>query len=51
MLAGGLNSENVAEALSITGAHALDVSSGVESTPGKKDHKLIRSFIHTAEMG
>ena len=51
MLAGGLNSENVAEALAITGAHALDVSSGVESTPGKKDHNLIRSFIHTAEMG
>ena len=51
MLAGGLNSENVAEALAITGARALDVSSGVESTAGKKDHKLIRSFIHAAEMG
>ena len=51
MLAGGLNSENVTEALAITGARALDVSSGVESTAGKKDHKLIRSFIHAAEMG
>lgn len=51
MLAGGLNLKNVAEAVAITGAPALDVSSGVESVPGKKDHSLIRSFIHAAEMG
>ncbi|MBT6122962.1 MAG: phosphoribosylanthranilate isomerase [Candidatus Puniceispirillum sp.] len=51
MLAGGLNCENVAEAIATTTAKALDVSSGVESAPGKKDHKLIRSFIHAAEMG
>ncbi|WP_438995919.1 phosphoribosylanthranilate isomerase [Candidatus Puniceispirillum sp.] len=51
MLAGGLNPDNVSEAISISSAQALDVSSGVESVPGKKDHNLIRSFIHAAEMG
>lgn len=51
MLAGGLNPDNVAEAINISSAQALDVSSGVESAPGKKDHSLIRSFIHAAEMG
>ena len=51
MLAGGLNPDNVARAISVTGSRALDVSSGVESAPGKKDHNLIRSFIHAAEIG
>lgn len=47
MLSGGLDAGNVAEALKITGAHAVDVSSGVESTRGVKDPALIRTFIET----
>lgn len=45
MLSGGLNPDNVAEAIAMTGAHMVDVSSGVESTPGEKDISLIRKFI------
>jgi phosphoribosylanthranilate isomerase len=48
MLAGGLNPENVAEAIKITGAPIVDVSSGVEQAPGKKDLTLIRKFIERA---
>jgi phosphoribosylanthranilate isomerase len=46
MLSGGLNRDNVAEAIAITGAHGVDVSSGVERAPGEKDPDLIRGFIH-----
>jgi len=49
MLAGGLTPGNVAEAILITGARAVDVSSGVESRPGEKDPDLIRRFIHAAK--
>ena len=45
MLSGGLNAGNAAEALSITHAPGLDVSSGVESAPGVKDVNLIRGFF------
>ncbi|KIC41204.1 N-(5'-phosphoribosyl)anthranilate isomerase [Ruegeria sp. ANG-R] len=45
MLAGGLNPENVAEAIRTTGARQVDVASGVESAPGVKDEALIRAFI------
>jgi phosphoribosylanthranilate isomerase len=49
MLAGGLTPDNVAEAIRLTGATAVDVSSGVESRPGEKDAVLIRRFLHAAK--
>lgn len=48
LLAGGLAPGNVAEAIRISGAPAVDVSSGVESAPGRKDPALIRRFISAA---
>ena len=49
ILSGGLNPENVAQAIRVTGAPIVDVSSGVESAPGKKDLGLIRKFIEAAK--
>jgi len=48
MLSGGLNRDNVAQAIEITGAGGVDVSSGVERAPGEKDLDLIRDFIRMA---
>lgn len=48
MLAGGLTPENVAEAIRLTGARQVDVSSGVENAPGQKDGGLIRAFVAAA---
>ncbi len=48
MLSGGLDAGNVAEALRITNAPAVDVSSGVERGPGEKDPDKIRAFIRAA---
>lgn len=45
MLAGGLNPDNVAEAARISGASVVDVSSGVESAPGRKDPARIAAFL------
>ena len=49
MLSGGLTIGNIAEAVRVTGAPAIDVSSGVETSPGIKDVRLIEDFIATAK--
>ena len=49
MLAGGLNPENVAQAIAITGAQQIDVSSGVEIRPGEKDKQKINAFVRAAQ--
>lgn len=48
MLAGGLTVENVSEAVREVRPFAVDVASGVEASPGKKDHALVRRFIEAA---
>jgi phosphoribosylanthranilate isomerase len=48
ILSGGLSPENVAEAIAATGARFIDVSSGVESAPGVKDHARLRAFVSAA---
>ncbi len=50
MLSGGLDAGNVAEALAITRAPGVDVSSGVERVPGEKDPDKIRAFIKAARQ-
>lgn len=48
MVSGGLHAGNVAEAVRVTRAGGVDVSSGVERTPGLKDPEMIRNFIRAA---
>ncbi|HEU5016663.1 MAG TPA: phosphoribosylanthranilate isomerase [Pseudolabrys sp.] len=48
LLSGGLDAGNVAEAIAVTGAAGIDVSSGVERSPGVKDPEKIRAFIRVA---
>ncbi|WP_299588621.1 phosphoribosylanthranilate isomerase [uncultured Tateyamaria sp.] len=49
MLAGGLSRDNVAEAVGITGARQVDLSSAVETAPGQKDSGLIHAFLDTVK--
>ncbi len=49
ILAGGLRPDNVAEAIAVAHPFAVDVASGVEAEPGRKDHRLLEEFFHAAE--
>lgn len=51
ILAGGLNPDNVADAIAQTRPYAVDVSGGVESQKGIKDHHLIRKFMQGVQRG
>ncbi|NIB41331.1 phosphoribosylanthranilate isomerase [Pseudomaricurvus alkylphenolicus] len=51
VLAGGLNPENVAVAVQATGVYGVDVSGGVESSPGQKDAEKIATFVRRAKTG
>jgi phosphoribosylanthranilate isomerase len=49
ILAGGLRPDNVAEAVSIVQPYAVDVASGVEAEPGRKDHAAMAAFFENAQ--
>ncbi len=49
LLAGGLTPYNVKQAIIETAAWGVDVASGVEASPGKKDHAKVRAFVHNAK--
>ena len=49
VLAGGLTPENVAEAIGVAHPYAVDVVTGVESQPGRKDHAKVEAFIEAAK--
>jgi len=51
ILAGGLTSDNVAQAIEISGANAVDTASGVESAPGVKDAEKMKQFVIQAKKG
>jgi phosphoribosylanthranilate isomerase len=49
IVAGGLRPDNVAAAIALTHPFAVDVASGVEAEPGRKDHRLLEEFFAAAE--
>ena len=49
MFAGGLTADNVSDAVNQVRPFAVDVASGIETQPGKKDHDLVRAFIENAK--
>ena len=49
ILAGGLRPDNVAEAIAVTHPYAVDVASGVEAEPGRKDHAAMAAFFEAAQ--
>ncbi len=50
ILAGGLNPENVKEAILTVEPYAVDVASGVEANPGIKDHSKVRAFVEATKQ-
>jgi phosphoribosylanthranilate isomerase len=50
ILAGGLTPDNVSEAIAVAHPYAVDVASGVEAAPGRKDHALLAAFFEGARL-
>jgi phosphoribosylanthranilate isomerase len=50
IVAGGLRPDSVAEAIAVTHPYAVDVASGVEAEPGRKDHRLMEEFFEAAKV-